>query len=371
MNSLVKFHGSYLPTDVQFLLQQIQPEYKTIEEKERLIQTNQMHYSEVIHEEKAPSENYSKLFLEMTSIYKGQLAKECQLLAKIIMDQKENFGCGNSPENPICIMSLARAGTPIGVLLKRIYDDMGVYAVHYSISIIRDRGIDEVALNYVLSQFKDSSIAFVDGWTAKGVITKTLHAEIEKFNGKHNVNVPKDLYVVSDIGGTADFCATYSDYTMPSALMNSTVSGLVSRSVLNQFVVDSGGLHGCVYYDHLKEHDVSVWFIEQVMEQYQLLKNEPLPNAPSMKEIRSKMTQDYLKKVCDKYEITDINRIKPGIAEATRVMLRRVPDLLIVKNMNDPDVKHLITLAEEKQVSVEVDENMPFGACSLIKNISD
>jgi hypothetical protein len=45
----------------------------------------------------------------------------------------------------VVIASLARAGTPIGVLLLRTLRAQGVPAVHYSISIIRDRGIDRVA----------------------------------------------------------------------------------------------------------------------------------------------------------------------------------------------------------------------------------
>jgi hypothetical protein len=34
--------------------------------------------------------------------------------------------------------------------------------------------------------------------------------------------------------------------------------------------------------------------------------------------------------------VRDVNRIKPGIAEATRAILRRVPNKVLVKDMDDP-----------------------------------
>ena len=47
-----------------------------------------------------------------------------------------------------------------------------------------------------------------------------------------------------------------------------------------------------------------------------------------------------------------INRIKPGIAEATRAVLRRVPDHVFVRQMDDPDVSLLVGLAKEKGIRV-------------------
>ena len=50
---------------------------------------------------------------------------------------------------------------------------------HYAISIIRGRGIDEVALSRVLETHPASAIAFVDGWTGKGAITRDIIAAPE------------------------------------------------------------------------------------------------------------------------------------------------------------------------------------------------
>ena len=51
----------------------------------------------------------------------------------------------------VVLVSLARAGTPIGILAKRyIKYKYNLNLPHYTISIIRDKGIDENALKYIL-----------------------------------------------------------------------------------------------------------------------------------------------------------------------------------------------------------------------------
>ena len=69
----------------------------------------------------------------------------------------------------VVLVSLARAGTPIGILAKRyIKQRYNLDLPHYTISIIRDRGIDINAIKYIINKHKDSSkIQFIDGWTGK------------------------------------------------------------------------------------------------------------------------------------------------------------------------------------------------------------
>jgi len=248
--------GSYPEEDCLFLLKVIEANYHTIENKEMLIQTGQLHYSEMIHEEKAPSQAYTKLFLDLTNQYKQRLAEEVMSLAKKIAQLRSE---------KITIVSLARAGTPIGVLLQRALRDLlHRQSTHFSISIIRDKGIDQAALDYILSKnHQAKSIVFVDGWTAKGTITHELKASIKAYNSSRNIDIPSDLFVISDIGGNADVQATLDDYAIPSALMNSTVSGLVSRSILNK-QIQPGDFHGCVKYSHLSGHDRSNWFVDEI-----------------------------------------------------------------------------------------------------------
>lgn len=352
--------GSYSAQDCLFLLKPIKADYQTIDNKEKLIQSGQMHYSQMIHKESPPTSEYTELFYQMTARYKSRLAQEVMALAKLICQARVG---------DITLLSLARAGTPIGVLLQRALNQhFGRKSTHYSISIVRDRGVDDVALDYVLANgHTPESIVFIDGWTAKGVITRELHSAIRYYNKTRCTHVSDELFVVSDIGGTADVQATFDDYTIPSALMNSTVSGLISRSILND-QIGPNDFHGCVSYRHLKPYDVSVWFVDEIFSEMQ---KGVCANVPEESKIqRQKRTEDFLTSIQASYGITDINRIKPGIAEATRVLLRRVPDKLLVRKRGEEGTLHLERLALEKSVDVIEVPDMPFGACSLVKDVA-
>ncbi|MEZ8293426.1 cysteine protease StiP domain-containing protein [Vibrio splendidus] len=357
--------GSYPASDCLFLLKEIPQNFVEVDDKERLIQSGEMHYSEMVSQEEAPSSDYMTIYRDLMDAHGDQIAMEVIQLAKEIVFNR--LGYGLTPEQPLVLVSLLRAGTPIGVLLNRTLEMMGFHSIHYSISIIRDRGIDDTALSYICENYQDESIVFIDGWTAKGVITRELKSTIGDFNRTHNTSVPDQLFVISDIGGSADVSVTAQDYAMPSCLLNSVISGLVSRSVLGK---NEQGLHGCVRYDHLQDHDVSNRFINQIMNGVPswLLSGVPEVNLDTP-EVRQQRVVQFLVRIQSEFGVTDINRIKPGIAEATRVMLRRVPDVLLVQSMDDPSVRHLHQIAKEKAIEVIEYPDMPFGACGLIKDI--
>lgn len=367
---LTPLHGSYQPEDCQFLLTPIEAEYVSIEEKERRIQTGQAHYSEMIHREAAPSPRYLALFETLCDRYAPRLAREVSLLARQLVT---DLGYSAAP---ITLVSLVRAGTPAGALLRRaLVDHEDQKSHHYSVSIIRDRGIDTAALDYLLDQVGVDAkrIVFVDAWTAKGVITRELRSDMTRYNIARRANgkstIQPRLAVISDIGGTADYAATCEDYAIPSGILNATVSGLVSRSVLNH-QVPNGAFHGCIIYRDLAKHDQTQAFIERVAQHLgQPTEGTTLPSEGELTRQRFLM-QEMLSQIQRVYGISDINHIKPGIAESTRVMLRRVPALLIVRDAGHPDVKHLMLLAEEKGVPVDVNPDMPFHACSLIKALA-
>lgn len=67
------------------------------------------------------------------------------------------------------------------------------------------------------------------------------------------------------------------------------------------------------------------------------------------------------------FEIDDINLIKPGVGETTRVLLRRIPWKILICKQNNPDLKHILLLAKEKNVPIEIYENMTYSCCGLIK----
>jgi hypothetical protein len=350
--------GSYAPRDCQFLLTPLEARFTDVVEKEKLIQSGKRHYSEMISQEKAPSEQYLTLFKRLTAHYKRRVAAEILALAKHIVATRQG---------PITIVSLARAGTPFGALLQRaLTEQLRADSVHYSISIIRDRGIDLEALRYILREAKRPAegVLFADAWTAKGVITRELKAAIQTWNKTEPEQLSEELYVISDIGGTADVAATYEDYAIPSGVLNATISGLISRSILNE-EIGRGEFHGCVVYDYLRPHDLTNWFLDEVSAEFAQSEVYRLPLIP--KEERAARSRAWVERWMAQYGIEDVNHIKPGIAEATRVMLRRVPARLLLRDPDSPDVAHLRVLAEEKEIPVDVTPEMPFNAAAFIK----
>ena len=64
--------------------------------------------------------------------------------------------------------------------------------------------------------------------------------------------------------------------------------------------------------------------------------------------------------------------MKPGIAEATRAVLRRKPDLVLVRDPEDADLRALMHLCRtaEVPVSTRPDLTGPYRAVTLIARTS-
>ena len=358
------FHGSYLPYQVQFLLKpiSIKPIANTLE-KERFIQSGEKHYSEMLSPESPPSPEYLALFQAACEQNLLQMAQDCVRLAALIAARDE-------PSLPV-LVSLARAGTPVGVVLQHILSRHYQQPIaHFSISIIRDRGIDTNALEYILQQgFAPEQIVFVDGWTGKGVIKRELDRFIAQFNQQHHTHIRSDLYVLSDLAGVSGYAASCEDYLIPSAILNACISGLVSRSILNEQIA-SHDFHGCVYFAEFAPYDLSQTFIQQLTALTDVLQQHGLPAAQAIDTAAAAHTsQTFLAHIMQKYAIHQVNFVKPGIGEATRVMLRRVPQLLLLRNPHAAAVQHLCRLATEKNVPIATDAHLPYQAVALIKDI--
>ena len=231
-----RFSGSYDPDDVVFLLKPAVIAPTPVAEKEALIQSGARHYSEMLSAENVPDARYLRLYRASLAANGARLRHDIALLAAAIRQRRQTA-------SECVIVSLARAGTPIGVLLTRALRRLGVATHHYSISIIRGRGIDRVALAYIARRHGTASALFVDGWTGKGAI----RGELDHALGTGDSGFAPFLAVVADPAGVADLAATTDDYAIPSGLLNGIVSGLVSRSVLSRtFASSSGNSAGAV-----------------------------------------------------------------------------------------------------------------------------
>ena len=364
------FHGSYLPEDVTFLLKPISIEMTSIADKEERIQSGKSHYSEMLSPESLPSAAYLEVFHGAFARNRKRFAADVCRLARLIAARISG---------PITLVSLARAGTPVGVLLRRILaSHLGREVRHYSLSIIRDRGIDTAALDYMLANGSaDTGIVFIDGWTGKGVIQKELQEAVQAYNAARSTRVSSDLYVVADLCGVAEAAASCEDYLIPSSVLNATISGLVSRSVLNSRYVGPGDFHGCAYYAEFVEQDLSRWFVDALTKdmsaaQQNFSESPSSGSAGFTEESKAALRQrsrDFLQDTMQRYNVRNVNYVKPGIGEATRVLLRRSPHLLLVRDPDSPDVQHLLVLAEEKNVPVTITPELPYEAAALIRNL--
>lgn len=368
------FSGSYAPDDVTFLLQKMDIKPTSVHEKEQLIQSGQKHYSQMISQEKAPSEQHLAHFNNAMQLYAARMAHEVQLLGNRL---KQRFD-----QQPIILVSLVRAGIPLGVLLKK-YLAQSQPCFHYGVSIIRDRGIDHAALAHIIQQHGASNIVFVDGWTGKGAISKELTESVQDYPELFEPHdfLPR-LVTLTDLGGCAWLCASADDWLIPSGVLGSVISGLISRSILlddvdraiaRQHVNNPHYWHGCVEYHQLQPHDLSTQFIEDI---WQIMCQNPT-KAIATWSIEQRLAQkqrclNTIHAIQQRYNVSNLNHIKPSIAEATRAVLRRIPEAILLKDEHNENTRLLRHFAEQHHVPIDIlgDELGPYHAVTIIKKIS-
>jgi hypothetical protein len=363
-DNVAPFSGSYRLGDVHFLLKQLdlQP-MQDIEAKERLIQSGARHYSEMLAAERQPSAEYMALFEDAVVVHARSMARDLWRLAMAIRRRR--------PQG-VTLVSLARAGTPIGVLLRHVLREAwGLDAPHYSISIIRDRGIDQRALDYICVRHPADSLVFVDGWTGKGAIAAELSRALASYRTPARAQLSDELYVLCDLAGLAAASGSNDDYLIPSAILNSTVSGLVSRSVLNE-QIGPGDFHGCVYHSELAVVDRSQWFIERILAVLRKLPDSERRAVAEPDRVQlQQRSESLIGDLMQRFAIQDRNYIKPGVGEATRSLLRRTPRCLLLRDAGAQEVRHLLLLAQSREVPVIIDPRLPVLAAVVIRKLSD
>lgn len=377
MTIQANFSGSYLPPEVTLLLDIVSADSVndiSPTQKEALIQSGQRHYSDMLTLEKPPSATHEALYNQALAAGKQRMANDVTSLA---FSLHQLFHAFVSASQPLILVSLVRAGLPIGVLLQKALSDASAsYALasqHYGVSIIRDRGLDPVALQYILQQHPHSPIVFVDGWTGKGAIYGELQRSLAQITDKrqqaqlfHQGDGVIPLVTLADPAGVAWLSASEDDWLMPASLLNSTVSGLISRTLYRE---PSDGLHQAVYYDKLQPWDRSGEFIQTIDA---LRQQTPLPTPLTGKLLPTFTTQSVIEDLAARFAISNRNRIKPTIAEATRAILRRDPECVLVNERADgQDTALLRHLCEEKNIQVIADASIaPYQAVTIIKNRS-
>ncbi|MBO6178791.1 MAG: hypothetical protein J6O04_06435 [Selenomonadaceae bacterium] len=347
--------GTYHKEDVVILLKDITGlvEPKSTVEREKLIQSGS-HYSEMLPVEYEPTEKYMTAYYEALKRFAGITAEAvAEVSDKIHRLKGKN----------VTLVSLARAGTSIGILIKhyleKFYD---ANPCHYTISIIRGKGIDKNAMNYILKRHNKDTIQFVDGWIGKGAIQRELMLAMKDYPGLNG-----KLAVLSDPAHITDIYGKRDDFLIASSCLNATVSGLLSRTFYRKDIISERDFHGAAFYKELASKDLTYQFIDAIEKNF-----APLSYKSQNNESHSQTGMEEVLKIAADFGITDINLIKPGIGEATRVLLRRLPRKLLTHSLNDKErLGHLYELAEEKGVEIEEYPLKNYLACGLIQSLAD
>ncbi|MGW5850623.1 phosphoribosyltransferase [Streptomyces sp. NPDC055254] len=350
--------SSYAPEDVGWLLQdfsEVELEAPT-EEREEAIQAGGAHYAESLPVEYQPSPQYQEL-------YQSALTASAARIARAVGTVTETVLAERSP-SPV-LVSLARAGTPVGVLMRRWAQARhGLDLPHYAVSIVRGRGIDANALRWLAAHHDPADIVFVDGWTGKGAITRELKAALADFPG-----FDPEIVVLADPGSCVPTYGTREDFLIPSACLNSTVSGLISRTVLRSDLVGPADFHGAKFYRELAGADVSVAFVDTVAAHFDEVADAVADEVKEMLAADRTPTWEgwaAVERISEEYGIHDVNLVKPGVGETTRVLLRRVPWKILAQRGAGADLDHVRLLAEQRGVPVEEVDGLPYTCVGLI-----
>lgn len=356
--------SSYAADEVGWLLQDLSDtelEAPT-EEREEAIQSGGAHYAESLPVEYQPSAQYQDLFKTALDDSAARIARAVGAVTETVLAERS--------ARPV-LVSLARAGTPVGVLMRRwARHRHGLDLPHYAVSIVRGRGIDANALRWLAAHHDPADVVFVDGWTGKGAITRELAAAITEFEQAEGITgFDPEIAVLADPGGCVRTYGTREDFLIPSACLNSTVSGLISRTVLRSDLVGPHDFHGAKFYRELADADVSGHFLDSVADRFDEVTDAVDADVKSLLGADRSPTWEgwaAVERISEEYGIHDVNLVKPGVGETTRVLLRRVPWKILAKRGAGADLEHIRLLAEQRGVPVEEVDELPYTCVGLI-----
>jgi hypothetical protein len=341
--------GSYAPSDVSFVLDII----KEAEASKYGVEAR-------VASEFKPTEEYVDLFWQAVSVNGDRLAQD---VAKVAQSLNKKMS------GSITLVTLLRAGTPTGVLLARALRYLGRDVVHYSISAVRNYGIDTAALDLIREKHGAETIVFVDGWTGKGFIATELEESIARYNAMRNDRISSDLVVLADLAGVATLAASADDYLIPFSMLLGTICGLVSGAFTNP---RGENLNAVVSFDSLKNFDLSVTFVERLMigVKFHLDSGATACNWGDQERKLAADTSSAFVQNCIELWGVERNSIKPGLCEVNRALLTRdVAMILAVKDKSvlQLDLSHIPILTTSKNVVVEIWPQMPYKAAILLE----
>lgn len=234
-------------------------------------------------------------------------------------------------------------------------------------SVVRDRGADLVALRYLARHHDPAQVIFVDGWTGKGTITRELGRTLAHA-ATDGLRFPAQLAVLADPGCCAHIYGTRRDALVPSACLNSTICGLVSRTVMHSTLVSPDDFHGAKFYPHLAGADLSNHYLDVISAHFGEVADAATRRARRLAASPRPPTHTgwaAARRIGARHGVEDMNFVKPGIGETTRALLRRVPWKVLIDHTSPP-LPHIQLLASQRHTHLVEVGDLPFSCVALI-----
>ncbi|MFC5139348.1 phosphoribosyltransferase domain-containing protein [Actinomycetospora rhizophila] len=246
------------------------------------------------------------------------------------------------------LVSLARAGTPVGVLVRRWAARVrGIALPHYAMSVVRGRGLDRAALDALVAAHDPAALVLVDGWTGAGGIVDEIRADLARYAGETGTVVDPTVAVLADPAHRSALYGTRDDLLVPQACLNATVSGLVSRTVARADLLGPGAYDGARFYAGLAAGDRTAAFLDVVSDRFPG-SAPPVPpaTAPDRRGAR------FLAALAADADLGGgERRLRGGVGETLRVLLRRDPAVVLLARDAGPDLDPVRRLCAERGVT--------------------
>ena len=328
---------------------------RDIAERERDIQSGKSHYADDLPVELPPNEQH-------TALFDAALSRNAVIVATAVARVADEISY-RIPDGEVVLVSLARAGVPAGVWIQHRLKTVNARACqHYAISIIKGRGVDRHALAWIAVHHDPRQVVFVDGWSGKGAIRRELRQFLLSNQRSCEGLFPDRLAVLADPAGAADIAGTRDDILIPTACLNSTSCGLVSRTVLPRLGVSSSQYHGARMYPEHARFDRTRQAIDAVNACSAGISSDTgfIPQAVPLPNIWQ---------LAQRLGIGDVILMKPGLGETTRVLQRRVPWSVLVHPdwMKHADLSHILALAAYRGTQVVPADTWPYRCIGVIR----
>ena len=139
---------------------------------------------------------------------------------------------------------------------------------------------------------------------------------------------------------------------------------------MREDLIGHDDFHGAKYYKEWLDHDLSNHYIDVISSNYaNIAESAPIESERllALNNHASWKGMTDIQSIQSDFEITNKNLIKPGVGETTRVLLRRIPWKILVDRMDNPNIKHILLLAKDRNVPVEQYAGLTYSCCGIIK----